>query len=76
MLCKCQDVILHLIDFWDGFKSFLIDDKPCTWDALLNQHLLANSLFLDNAGKALGLRTHLAWGKLDNGLAASISIWI
>ena len=54
----------------------MIKEKPSTWDALLNQSLLVNSLFRDNAGKVLGLRTHLAWGKLDNGLAASISIWI
>ena len=40
-----------------------------------NQPLLANSLFRDNARNVLGLRTHLAWGKLDNGLDASVSTW-
>ena len=56
-------------------KSFLLKDKPCTWDALLNQPLLANSLFRDNVGKVLGLRTRLAWAKLDNGPTASIRTW-
>ena len=60
---------------WDVIKSFLLKDKPCTWDALLNPPLLANFLFRDNAGKVLGLRTRLAWGKLDNGPAASVRTW-
>ena len=29
----------------------------------------------DNAGKVLGMRTHLAWGKLDNGPVASVRTW-
>ena len=37
--------------------------------------MLANSLFRDNAGKVLGLRPHFAWGKLDNGPAASVRTW-
>ena len=37
-------------------KSFLLKEKPSMWDALLNQPLLANSLFRDNAGKVLGMR--------------------
>ena len=53
----------------------MVKDKPSTWDALLNQPLLANSLFWDNAGKVLGMRTRPAWGKLDNGPAASIRTW-
>ena len=68
--------LLGIIRAWDGIKSFLIKDKPSTWDTLFNQPLLANSLFRDNVGKVLGLRTHLAWGKLDNGPAASVSTWI
>ena len=66
---------LGIIRAWDVIKSFLLKDKPSTWDALLNQPLLANSLFRDNAGKVLGLRTHLAWGKLDNGPTASVRTW-
>ena len=58
--------LLEIIRAWDGMKSFLIKEKPSTWDALLNRPLLANSLFQDNTGKVLGLRTHLAWGKSDN----------
>ena len=56
-------------------KSFLLKDKPSTWNSLLNQPPLANSLFRDNSGKVLGLRSHLAWDKLDNGLTASIRTW-
>ena len=67
--------LLGIIRGWDVIKSFLLKDKPSTWDALLNQPLLANSLFRDNAGKVLGLRTHLAWGKMDNGPAASVRTW-
>ena len=53
----------------------MVKDKPSTWDALLNQPLLTNSLFWDNAGKVLGLRTPLAWGKFDNGPIASVRTW-
>ena len=67
--------LLGIIRAWDAIKSFLFKDKPSTWDELLNQPMLANSLFRDNAGKVLGLRTHLAWGKLDNGPAASVRTW-
>ena len=68
--------LLGIIRAWDGIKSFLVKEKPSTWDAWLNQPLLGNSLFRDNVGKVLGLRTHLAWGKLDNGPAASVNTWI
>ena len=47
--------LLGIIRAWDEIKSFLIKDKPSTWDALLNQPLLANSLFGDNARIFLGL---------------------
>ena len=67
--------LLGIIKAWDVIKSFLLKDNPSTWDALLNQPLLANSLFRDNVGKVLGLRTHLAWGKLDNGPAPFVRTW-
>ena len=47
--------LLGIIRAWDAIKSFLFKDKPSTWDELLNQPMLANSLFRDNAGKLLGL---------------------
>ena len=52
--------LLGIIRAWDEIKSFLIKDKPSTLDALINQPLHANALFRDNAGKVLGLRTHIA----------------
>ena len=39
---------------------------PETLDAWMNQPLLADSLIRDSVGNIVGLRTHLAWGKLDN----------
>ena len=67
--------LLGIIRAWDAIKSFLLKDKPSTLNALLNQPMLANSLFRDNAGKVLGLRPHLAWGKLDTRPAASVRTW-
>ena len=67
--------LLGIIRAWDVIKSFLLKDKTFTWDVILNQPLLANCLFRDNAGKGLGLRTHLGWSKLDNGPTASVRIW-
>ena len=67
--------LLGIIRAWDAIISFLFKDKPSTWDELLNQPMLANSLFRDNAGKLLGLQTHLAWGILDNGSTASVRTW-
>ena len=46
------------------------------WDAWMNQLLLANSLVRDFVGNVLGLRTRLAWGKLDNEPAAPVRSWI
>ena len=67
--------LLGIIRAWDAIKSFLLKDKPSTWDAFLNQPMLANSLFRDNVGRVLGMRPHLAWGKLDNGPIASVRTW-
>ena len=49
---------------------------PNMWDGWMNQPLLANSLIWDSVGNVLGLRTHLAWGKLDNGPITSVRSWI
>ena len=68
--------LLGIIRAWDVTKSFLLKHKPSTWDALLNQPLLANSLFRDNARKVLSLRIHLTWGKLDNWPTMLVSTWI
>ena len=57
-----------------GLSNFLL--RITTWDALLNQPLLTNSVFRDNEGKALDLGTHLAWGKLGNGPGAYVRTWI
>mgnify|MGYP006973831138 FL=1 len=47
--------LLKILRAWDIIKSFFLKDKPSTWDTLLNQPLLANSLFRDNAGKVLDM---------------------
>ena len=49
---------------------------PDTWDGWMNQLLLVNSLIRVFVGNVLGLRTCLAWGKFDNGLATSMTSWI
>ena len=49
---------------------------PKTWDGWMNRPLLVDSLIRDSVGNVVGLRTHLAWGKLDNGLTTLVRSWI
>ena len=58
--------LLGMIRACDVINIFLHKQMPDTWDGWMNQPLLANSLIRDYVGNVLGLRTHLAWGKLDN----------
>ena len=46
------------------------------WDGWLNQSYLANSLIRDYVGNVLGLKTRVAWGKLDNGPITLVRSWI
>mgnify|MGYP000650933798 CR=1 FL=1 len=64
--------LLGMIRACDVINIFLHKQMPDTWDGWMNQPLLANSLIRDYVGNVLGLRTHLAWGKLDNGPATSV----
>ena len=64
--------LLGIVKAWDAIKTFLHKQMLDMWDAWMNQLLLANSLVRDFVGNVLGLRTRLAWGKLDNGPATSV----
>ena len=68
--------LLGIVRAWDAVKIFLRKEMPNIWDGWMNQPLLANSLVRDSTGNVLGLRPRLAWGKLDNGPAASVGSWI
>ena len=68
--------LLGIVRAWDAIKTFLHKQMPDTWDGWLNQPLLVYSIVKDFVGNVLGLRTRLAWGKLDNGPTTLVRSWI